>query len=45
VIAAACAADPWLREHPATVELTGGRFSSAEIADDHPLPSRPGRAD
>ena len=37
-IAAACAADPWLRDHPATVEITGGRFSSAEIADDHPLP-------
>ncbi|MGH2464388.1 MAG: ArgE/DapE family deacylase [Candidatus Limnocylindrales bacterium] len=39
VIAAACAADPWLRDHPATVEITGGRFSSAEIADDHPLPA------
>jgi len=39
VVAAACAADPWLRDHPATVELTGGRFSSAEIADDHPLPA------
>ena len=39
VVAAASAADPWLRDHPATVELTGGRFSSAEIADDHPLPA------
>jgi acetylornithine deacetylase len=38
VIAAACAADPWLRDHPAQVELVGGLFSSAEIADDHPLP-------
>jgi acetylornithine deacetylase len=38
VIAAACAADPWLREHPATVEISGGRFSSAEIAADQPLP-------
>jgi acetylornithine deacetylase len=38
-IAAACAADPWLREHPATVEITGGRFSSSEIADDDPLPA------
>jgi len=37
VIAGACAADPWLREHPVTVEITGGRFSSAEIADEHPL--------
>jgi len=39
VLAAACAADPWLRDHPPTVELTGGRFSSAEIADDHWLPA------
>jgi acetylornithine deacetylase len=44
VIAAACAADPWLRDHPATVEITGGRFSSAEIADDHPLPAGLARA-
>ena len=34
----ACAADPFLREHPATVELVGGRFSSSSIAPDHPLP-------
>lgn len=38
VIAAACASDPWLREHPATVAIDGGRFSSAEIPADHPLP-------
>jgi acetylornithine deacetylase len=38
VIAAACAADPFLREHPATVEITGGRFSSARIPAEHPLP-------
>ena len=31
--------DPFLREHPATVELTGGRFSSARIPADHPLPT------
>jgi acetylornithine deacetylase len=31
--------DPFLREHPATVELTGGRFSSARIPPDHPLPT------
>jgi len=37
-IADACAADPFLRDHPATVELTGGKFSSARIAADHPLP-------
>ena len=37
-IAAACAADPFLREHPAKVELVGGKFSSARIPADHPLP-------
>jgi acetylornithine deacetylase len=31
--------DPFLREHPATVELTGGRFSSARVPADHPLPT------
>ena len=30
--------DPFLREHPATVELTGGRFSSSRVPSDHPLP-------
>jgi acetylornithine deacetylase len=35
----ACAADPWLSEHHATVEITGGRFSSGTLPDDHPLPS------
>jgi acetylornithine deacetylase len=39
VVAAACVGDPWLREHPATVELAGGRFSSAEVPADHPLPA------
>jgi acetylornithine deacetylase len=38
VIQRACTADPWLREHPAQVELVGGLFSSSQIADDHPLP-------
>jgi acetylornithine deacetylase len=38
-IAAACAADDFLREHPATVEITGGRFGSARIPSDHPLPA------
>ncbi len=37
-IAAACAADDFLREHPATVEITGGRFGSARVPSDHPLP-------
>jgi acetylornithine deacetylase len=30
--------DPFLREHPAIVELTGGRFSSSRVAPDHALP-------
>jgi acetylornithine deacetylase len=30
--------DPFLRDHPATVEITGGRFSSARVPADHPLP-------
>ncbi len=37
-IDAACAADPFLRDHPAAVEITGGRFSSARVPADHPLP-------
>lgn len=32
------ASDPFLRDHPATVELTGGRFSSSRVPADHPLP-------
>jgi acetylornithine deacetylase len=35
----ACAADPFLRDHPAMVEITGGRFGSARVASDHPLPT------
>jgi acetylornithine deacetylase len=38
-IAAACAADEFLRDHPATVEITGGRFGSARVPSDHPLPT------
>ena len=38
-IDAACAADPFLREHPATLEITGGRFGSARVPSDHPLPA------
>jgi acetylornithine deacetylase len=37
-IAAACADDDFLRDHPATVEITGGRFGSARVPSDHPLP-------
>jgi acetylornithine deacetylase len=36
--------DPFLREHPATVDLTGGRFSSSRVPADHPLPTRLARA-
>src|SRR4029077_7787699 len=35
-IAAACHADPFLRDHPATIEIAGGRFGSARVASDHP---------
>lgn len=37
-IAAACSADDFLREHPATIEITGGRFGSVRMPSDHPLP-------
>ena len=37
-IAEACAADQFLRDHPVGLELTGGKFSSARIPADHPLP-------
>ena len=37
-IAAACADDDFLADHPATVEHVGGRFGSARIPSDHPLP-------
>ncbi len=38
-IAEACAADDFLRDHPATVEFTGGRFGSARVPSDHALPT------
>jgi acetylornithine deacetylase len=37
-IDAACAADPFLREHSVGLELTGGKFSSSRVPADHPLP-------
>ncbi len=37
-VAEACAGDPWLREHPASVEITGGRFASAAVPHTHVLP-------
>jgi len=39
VIASACDQDDFLRDHPATVEITGGRFGSARIDAAHPLPT------
>jgi acetylornithine deacetylase len=38
VIDEANESDAFLREHPATVELTGGRFSSSRVPADHELP-------
>ena len=38
VIAAAADADPFLREHRPTLEFVGGKFSSARVPADHPLP-------
>ncbi|HUQ77605.1 MAG TPA: ArgE/DapE family deacylase [Patescibacteria group bacterium] len=32
------ASDPFLREHPATVEIVGGQFGSGQVPSDHPLP-------
>jgi acetylornithine deacetylase len=37
-IDAANASDPFLREHPATVEIVGGQFGSGRVPSDHPLP-------
>ncbi|MFI9763481.1 ArgE/DapE family deacylase [Streptomyces sp. NPDC051963] len=37
-VAEACAADPWLRDHPATVTWPGGQFASGRLAEGHPLP-------
>lgn len=37
-VAAACAADDFLRDHPVEVEITGARFGSARVPADHPLP-------
>jgi len=44
VVADACAADAWLAEHPVDVQITGGRFASAAVPSDHPLPWALGEA-
>jgi acetylornithine deacetylase len=36
-VAAACAANPWLRDHPATVTWPGGQFASGRLPAGHPL--------
>jgi acetylornithine deacetylase len=38
-IEAAAARDPYLRDHPPTLQITGGRFSSARVAPDAPVVS------
>ncbi|MES1239427.1 MAG: M20/M25/M40 family metallo-hydrolase, partial [Chloroflexota bacterium] len=38
VIGEAAARDPFLRDHPPTVEIVGGRFSSSRVPADHELP-------
>src|SRR4051812_11317820 len=38
-IAEACAGHPFLRDHPASVEITGARFATARVPSDHPLPA------
>jgi acetylornithine deacetylase len=37
LVAAVCAADPWLRDHPATVRWPGGQFASGALPAGHPL--------
>jgi acetylornithine deacetylase len=37
-IDAANAGDPFLRDHPATVEIVGGQFGSGRVPSDDPLP-------
>ncbi|MTD15265.1 M20/M25/M40 family metallo-hydrolase [Nakamurella sp. YIM 132087] len=34
-IAAVCAADPWLADHPVVISWPGGQFASGAIDDDH----------
>ena len=36
-LAALCAADPWLAEHPVRLTWTGGAFASGSLPDGHPL--------
>lgn len=36
-VAAACASDPWLAEHPVRVSWPGGVFASGRLPEGHPL--------
>ena len=44
VVAAACAGDEWLARPPGGGQITGGRFASAAVPSDHPLPWALGEA-
>lgn len=43
-IADACAADAWLRAHPAAVTWSGGQFASGRLPHGHPLAALVGHA-
>ena len=43
-MAEACRHDPWLRDHPASVEWWGGQFASGRLPDDSDLLGRVGAA-
>ncbi|MET8895076.1 ArgE/DapE family deacylase [Streptomyces albogriseolus] len=43
-VAEACAADPWLRDRPATVTWPGGQFASGMLPEGHPLADTVGSA-
>ncbi|MEV4537497.1 ArgE/DapE family deacylase [Asanoa sp. NPDC049518] len=43
-VAEACAGDPWLRAHPATVTWSGGQFASGRLPAGHPLAALVGAA-
>ncbi|MCG8927553.1 ArgE/DapE family deacylase [Lentzea sp. CC55] len=43
-VAEACAADPWLRAHPAVVTWPGGQFASGRLPAGHPLAALVGEA-
>ncbi|MFF8034840.1 MULTISPECIES: ArgE/DapE family deacylase [unclassified Streptomyces] len=43
-VARACAADPWLRDRPATVSWPGGQFASGRLPEGHALADAVGAA-